>query len=350
MTLPGYILLASLSITQSDTLSSDKYELNEVLSVKSSIRALEIKGDSIIAFAGSGGLIGLSLDAGQTWDTTRITQNGKAPNFRSCAIVDESILFASIESPGIIFKSSLSDLSEAQVKYFNDNEKMFLDAIAVGDNGLAVCMGDPINECLTILISEDSGEHWKKVPCESLPEQIEGEAAFAASNGNISIIGNSIRIATGGVASRVFRSDDRGKSWSVSSTPLLQGSQMTGAFAVALAPDNTGILIGGNWEDKQNNHGNIATTIDAGLTWTLSAEGSGPGYRSSVTINPTNSNIYVATGSEGLDISYDRGATWLPVKSSSLYTARYNSSGTTIWLAGYGKITKFQLNEDTHRQ
>lgn len=349
MTLTGYILLSALSFTQGDTLSTSKYDLTDVLNVKSSIRALEIEGDSTIAFAGSGGLIGLSLDAGQTWDTTRIYHNGKAPNFRSCAITDESVIFASIESPGIIYKSSFGDIRDAKIEYYNDDESMFLDAIAVGDSGLAVCMGDPVDGCLTVLISEDYGDSWEKVPCDRLPQQIEGEAAFAASNGNISIKGNNIRIATGGIASRVFRSDDRGLTWSVSLTPLLQGSQMTGAFAVAFATDSTGILIGGNWEDKPNNYGNIATTIDAGHTWTLTSEGWGPGYRSAVTINPTHPNIYVATGSEGLDISYDQGATWLPITSSSLYTARYNSSGTAIWLAGHGKISKLIIHEDTHR-
>ena len=348
MTLPGYILITALSFTQTDTLSSDKYELLDVLDVKSSVRALEIDGDSTIAFAGSGGLLGVSLDAGQTWDTTRITYNDEVLNFRSCAIIDGSVIFATIESPGIIFKSSLRNLRDAKVKYFNDHEGMFLDAIAVSDDGLAVCMGDPVDDCFTILISEDSGEHWARVPCSNLPELINGEAAFAASNGNISISGNQIRIATGGVSSRVFRSDDRGKTWKVSSTPLLQGSQMTGAFAVAFTPDNSGILVGGNWQDKQNNNGNIATSIDAGVTWKLTAEGTGPGYRSAVTIHPTNPNIYVITGTEGLDISYDRGATWLPITSSSLYTARYNSTGTAIWLAGNGKITKLTLNEDTH--
>ena len=62
MTLPGYILITALSFTQTDTLSSDKYELLDVLDVKSSVRALEIDGDSTIAFAGSGGLLGVSLD------------------------------------------------------------------------------------------------------------------------------------------------------------------------------------------------------------------------------------------------------------------------------------------------
>lgn len=352
MTLSGYIMLSALcfsSPSQNDSLSIENYTITNILEVESSVRSIDVRGDSTIAFAGSGGLIGLSLDAGATWDTTRIYHNGNAPSFRSCAITGESIIFATIESPGIIYKTSFEDIRDAKIEYYNDSEGMFLDAIAVSDDGLAVSMGDPVDGCLTILISENSGDSWRRVPCHALPEIIEGEAAFAASNGNISIFGNSIRIATGGMASRVFSSDDRGRTWSATPTPLLQGSQMTGAFAVAFSPDSTGILIGGNWEEKLNNYGNIATSIDAGSTWTLTSEGWGPGYRSCVTWNPAHPGQCIATGSEGIDISYDSGNTWLPIRSQGLYTARFTPDGATLWMAGHKQITKLHFNENPDR-
>ena len=42
--------------------------------------------------------------------------------------------------------------------------------------------------------------------------------------------------------------------------------------------------MGGNWEDPNNNRGNLAETHDGGET--LIAEGTGPGYRSSIVHHP----------------------------------------------------------------
>ena len=45
-----------------------------------------------------------------------------------------------------------------------------------------------------------------------VPASREGEAAFAASNGNLSAVGDTVWMLGGG-ASRVYRSVDRGQSW-----------------------------------------------------------------------------------------------------------------------------------------
>ena len=59
---------------------------------------------------------------------------------------------------------------------------------------------------------------------------------------------------------------------------------MTGAFAISFRDGNTGIAVGGNWDDKENNKGNIAISRDSGKSWEL-IEGTGP-YRSSIIWHP----------------------------------------------------------------
>ena len=73
-----------------------------------------------------------------------------------------------------------------------------------------IAMGDPVDDCLSILITRDGGNNWTKLPCRKLPKVKKGEAAFAASNTNISIHGNKCWIATGGTNSNVYFSDDKG--------------------------------------------------------------------------------------------------------------------------------------------
>ena len=98
--------------------------------------------------------------------------------------------------------------------------------------------------------------------------------------------------------------------------------------------------MGGNWEDPNNNRGNLAETHDGGETWALIAEGTGPGYRSSIVHHPTFANQLVAAGFSGIDVSIDRGRTWHHVSDSSRYVARFSPSGHTLWLAGKHGLSK----------
>tara|TARA_Y100001954_G_scaffold239052_1_gene310623 strand:- start:5468 stop:6499 length:1032 start_codon:yes stop_codon:yes gene_type:complete len=341
---PTTIILSSILALQFPAFQNDSIEV--VLEYKSSVRALEVVDENTIIFSGHGGLIGVSRDSGNTWDTTRVEFEGRHPAFRACSAFEDQMYIASIESPGLIFRIPLDDLNSRELLYKNDNPIVFLDAMAFTDDGIGIVMGDPQNECITIIRSHAQESNWEEIPCESIPEAIKGEAAFAASNGNISIVGEKVWIATGGKASRVFHSCNSGENWSVYNTPVIQGGQMTGAFAISFKDDQTGLLIGGDWEDKSNNFGNICITRNGGKTWDLISEGKGPGYRSSIVWSPTDSNTCVAIGSEGIDISNDEGKNWERVSDDGYYTGRFDVDGKILWLAGHGKLSKLVLNEN----
>jgi hypothetical protein len=345
-------ILFILSITTNCQLESDsldveikqrEYKIETSIEFASSVRALDVVNDTTIAFSGYGGFIGFTNSSGEGWDTTRVNIDDRNPAFRACAVVEEHLLIASIESPGLILIAPLNDLNDFEVKYRNDDPAVFLDAMTFSNKGFGVVMGDPTEGCLTILISNDNGNSWVRVPCKSIPEIIEGEAAFAASNGNISIVGDEIWITTGGKASRVFHSPDRGVNWDVQSTPLVQGGAMTGAFAISFNSENEGLLIGGDWENKQLNKGNIAHTEDGGKNWGLVSEGEGPGYRSSIIWRPQTNSECIAIGSEGIDISNDSGASWINISKEGFYTGRFTPNGKTLWLAGHGSVSKIEF-------
>jgi len=73
-----------------------------------------------------------------------------------------------------------------------------------------IAVGDPIDACLSIIITRDGGETWNKLPCEKLPKVVDGEAAFAASNTNIITKGTATWIVSGGKKSRVFTRQIKG--------------------------------------------------------------------------------------------------------------------------------------------
>lgn len=344
MTSATIILSSVFALAGIDAVSdSTKAHHEVVLELKSSIRALDVVDENTIIFSGYGGMVGISKDSGTTWDTTRVEFEGRMPAFRACDSYQENIFFASIESPGLIFRAPIDDLGSRELIYRNNNPSVFLDAMAFTEDGMGIVMGDPQHECLTIIRSHALESNWEEISCNNLPSAIKGEAAFAASNGNISIVGENVWIATGGKASRVFYSADSGETWEVFKTPLIQGDQMTGAFAISFRDGNTGIAVGGNWDDKENNKGNIAISRDSGKSWELISEGTGPGYRSSIIWHPADLVTCVVIGSEGIDISYDEGNNWHRLSNEGYYTGRFTPDGKTIWLAGHGRIGKIEL-------
>ena len=118
--------------------------------------------------------------------------------------------------------------NKIEIVYKEQNEKVFYDSMQFFDELNGIAMGDPTNECLSILITRDGGNTWGKIDCEYLPKIAAGEAAFAASNTNIAIVGENAWIVTGGLKSRVFHTSDMGLRWKVYNTPIIQGKNTTG--------------------------------------------------------------------------------------------------------------------------
>lgn len=314
-------------------------------SFDASIRTIHVADSNNIAFAGSGGLIGHTINGGETWDTTRWAVKTPQdsiihPSFRSCFIVENKMLAVGISAPGFIISAPLNDLNSSTVVHADYDERTFWDSMQFWDSQNGIVMGDPIEDCLSIFITNNGGDDWHSVDCSVLPPTLKGEAAFAASNGNISCYGSHAWIATGGAASRVFHTADLGLTWNVTNTPLIQGGTMTGAFAIAFKNETEGIMIGGDWENQKSNVGNLAYTSDGGANWILRSEGIGPGYRSCIIWRPNHESECIAIGSKGIDRSVDNGLTWEHISDESYYTGRFTPDGITLWLAGHQQITK----------
>ncbi len=305
-----------------------------------SVRALEVVNDKTVWFAGSLGQFGYTNDGGATWKIDSIKHKGEAPHFRSIAITSNAVFLLSIASPALLYKST--DNGENWRLVHEDNHKdIFYDSMAFWNDQEGIAMGDPTDGCLSVLITRNAGESWEKLPCNQLPAAEEGEAAFAASNSNISIYGNQVWIVSGGKRARVFHSDDKGKTWSVHNTPIVEGGKMTGIFTCDFYDDKTGILFGGNWEEKENKISNKAVTKDGGKTWKLVADGQHPGYRSSVRYLPEGKgNHIMAAGIPGISVSSDGGNSWQMLNEESFYTLRFGSNYKEAWVAGDKKIGK----------
>lgn len=305
------------------------------------IRAITAVSDDEVWFGGSKGQFGYTKDGGETWHIDSIKSPKKEElEFRGIAKTSNALFLLAVGSPALMFRS-VDGGQQWSVAYEEQHPAAFYDAIAFWDDQYGIAMGDPTGECLSIILTEDGGESWEKIPCDRLPAVGENEAAFAASNSNIAIAGDQAWIVTGGGRARVFHSPDRGTTWEVYETPIVQGGKMTGIFTVSFYDQQHGIIFGGDWENQAQRTGNKAITADGGKTWTLIADGQAPGYRSSVQYLPgSQRQRIIAAGIPGISYSDDGGRQWVKLSDSTFYTIRVCDSGTSAWLGGPGKMGK----------
>ena len=306
-----------------------------------SIRAIIGINKEEAIFAGSRGDIGLTQDGGKTWSIENITyQDSIKPHFRSIAKTSNSVFALSIANPALLYKISAG---KQKIVYKEAHEKVFYDAMTFLDDSTGIAIGDPIDGCTSIIMTHDGGNTWSKIDCSKLPKVKDGEASFAASNTNIAVVNNTIWVVTGGTKARVLKSSDKGASWKIFDTPIIQGDGPQGIYSVDFYDENNGIIIGGDYSKPTENIANKAITNDGGKTWTVVANGKNPNYKSCIQYIPgTNGKEIIAVGKTGVSFSNDKGLTWKDISTDSYY-AIYFVDNNTAWLSGHQKIGKLIL-------
>ena len=310
---------------------------------KISIRAILIDENKIWYTADKGRFGYFNLDLKSRREQA-ITSNAINLEFRSIAQTSKNIFIINVGSPALLFKIAKDNLSK-QIVFEEKDEKVFFDSMQFWDDNDGIAMGDPIADCLNIILTKDGGNSWSKVPCEKLPKVAAGEAAFAASNTNVIVNNNNAWIASGGKKSRVFYSQDRGNNWSVYETPIVQGKAMTGIFTVDFYDSKNGFIAGGDYELQSQNFANKALTTDGGKTWKLSANNHGFGYASCVQYVPqSNGRALVVVGNSGLFYSDNTGENWIKLShDSSIYTIRFIDKNNAI-AAGKDKMIHIKFS------
>ncbi|NHF59415.1 oxidoreductase [Flavobacteriaceae bacterium TP-CH-4] len=299
-----------------------------------SIRAIEIMGNSL-AFAANKGTFGaIDLKDGKV-RTNEKKYHTIIPEFRAVAHTATDFFMLSVGNPGLLYKTG--GQGRMDLVYMEEGEGVFYDAMTFWNDKEGVAVGDSVDGCLSIIITRDGGNSWQKIPCTDLPEAIEGEGAFAASNTNIKTIGDQVWIAT---TKRVLYSKDKGNTWEVMHTPIEAEQTTSGIYSIDFYDENVGIAFGGDYTRPRNSRNNKAMTKDGGKSWYPINEGNPPGYRSCVQFVPnTNGTGIIALGFEGIDYSSNMGKSWTHLSDESFYTFRFLND-SVAYAAGKNRIAK----------
>ncbi|BAO76808.1 WD40/YVTN/BNR-like repeat-containing protein [Winogradskyella sp. PG-2] len=281
----------------------------------------------------------LELDNSKAHYKNVLTYNDKPLHFRAIKAINGNLFAISIANPTRLYKLHLKS-NKPKLVYEEINEKAFYDSIDFWNDKEGIAIGDPTDDCISIIITRDGGESWTKLLCKDLPKAKEGEAAFAASDTNICIVGDHTWVATGGKTSRVLYSPDKGNTWEVYSTPIIQGKETTGMYSIDFYDEDNGFAIGGDYTKSNDTLANKIRTKDGGKTWEIVANGKGPGYRSCVQYIPNRGGEeLVAIGFKGIDYSNDSGNSWKHLSDEGFYTIRFLND-SIAYAAGRGQISK----------
>jgi len=305
--------------------------------VTARLRGISAVSPSIAWASGAGGTILRTVDGGRTWQPRPIPGTESA-DFRDVDAFSDRVAYVlSIGSGEASRIYKTADGGEHwDLQFANTDPKVFLDAMTFADETHGFAFSDSVDGVFVVLTTSD-GRGWTRIPVDRLPAALPGEGAFAASGSNIAMVGRDC-IWIGTTASRVLRSLDGGRTWSVIETPLATGTA-TGIFSVAFRDRDHGIVVGGNYQKEQDAIDNAAITNDAGGTWRL-VKGLG-GFRSAVAWLPAPANTLIAVGPTGMDLSRDDGRTWTAAGGDGFDAIGVAPNGTAAYASGSrGRIAR----------
>lgn len=289
--------------------------------------------------SGTKGTFGRTTDGGKTWAVGTVPDADKL-DFRDVEAFGEDTAYLLSAGPGEasrIYKTT--DGGKTWALQFRSSEpKAFFDAIACWDEKHGIAFSDPVDGRFLLVTTDDGGAKWTPLPENSRPAALPNEGAFAASGTCLVTRGeNDVWFGTGGArAARVFRSNDRGKTWAVSETPLLAGVESAGVFSLAFRDRDCGVIVGGDYRKPDDAKETGAVTTDGGKTW-KPIEKPLP-FRSAVAWAK---DRWVAVGTSGSDVSVDGGTTWKPLDREKYNSVAFTATGDG-WAAGpKGRIAKF---------
>jgi photosystem II stability/assembly factor-like uncharacterized protein len=274
-------------------------------------RGLSAPSSKVIWASGTHGTYVKTVDAGTTWKVEHV-KDAAALDFRDVEAFNANVAYLLAAGPGEqsrIYKT-VDGGKTWLLQFANKDPKGFFDCMGFWDRTHGIAVGDPVDGHFQLITTDNGGKTWTYIPSESLPASIDGEGAFAASGTCLVTQGKkNVWFASGGAAARVFHSTNRGKTWTVSETPIAHRKASEGIFSLNFRDSQDGVAVGGDYAQPESAVDNIAITNDGGGTWQLLNTQEKSIYLSAVAY--ASKKELDAVGSAGFMTSNDGGSHWL---------------------------------------
>ena len=334
-------LLAALTVVSINGLAQWQ---PQTVGTDANFRAVSVASADVAWIGGTRGTFVRTADGGKTWQTGTVP-DAQTCDFRDVQAIDAQTAYLMSAGPAEKGQARIYKTTDAgqnwTLLYQTEQKGVFFDGLDFWDKDHGIVFSDPIADAAgvskwVILTTSDGGKTWQPVSPAALPPMEPSEAAFAASGTSLVVQGKqNVWIASGGgTVGRVFHSPDRGRHWTVHTTPLPAGEAM-GLFGMRFFGDKNGVVVGGNYKQEQQPGPNAAITRDGGQTWQLLVQTNPPGLKEAVALLPGDRLLVV--GPSGTSLSADQGQTWQKLDEEGFHSMAC-AKGTCYAVGAKGKV------------
>jgi photosystem II stability/assembly factor-like uncharacterized protein len=311
-----------------------------------SLRGVSAVDARVCWASGANGTFLRTTNGGKTW-RRGVVPGAETADFRDVEAIDaQTAYLMGVGEMSRIYKTT--DGGRTWTLQYSDTRKgAFFDAIAFWDANHGVLLGDPVDGRFTILTTDDGGRTWREVPGDRVPAPLPGEACFAASGTALTVFGDDHAwFGTGGAnVGRIYRTNDRGRTWHVAQTPIAAG-ESSGVFSVVFRDALNGLAVGGDHKKTGEASENVAMSSDGGATWRSATPSLPSGLKECVAfLERPDGQAVLATGPPGTGISYDGGASWTVLDPGGYHSFSFaKGAGWAGWAVGAdGRVGRFTV-------
>ncbi len=254
-----------------------------------------------------------TIDGGMYWQTAAIDLGSNSVNLKIGNIsgVSEMVAYAAVQPTGSGAIGGIWQTTDGGTTWTRQASATFSDPasfvslVHFWDSNNGVAMGNPVDGYYEIYTTANGGNLWTRVA--SSPALIPIDAEEYLVTNNFTVTENTIWAMTD--YGRLLKSTDKGLSWTITQTPILDFEIHWGMLTadMAFTDQNNGLL--------QTSDFQLFYTNDGGVTWTDHLY-SGVMRNFGIAAIPGVHDVYIAVGEDivnsqrGSSFSIDAGLNW----------------------------------------
>lgn len=201
----------------------------------------------------------------------------------------------------------------------------FANTIHFWDDNNGVAMGDPTGTLFEIYTTANGGTNWTKLTAASVAPATAGEYGYVHLK---EVAGDNVWFGTS--TGRIFKSANKGATWTVVSTPLSDFGGTAASGKIALKDANTAWIL--------SSLGTVYSTTNGGTTWTTLP--TTLSQVSDITYVPGTTSTLIAVGNgTGSSISNNGGTSWSTIENSNSIVSIAALNASTIFGGGFNTST-----------
>ena len=290
------------------------------------LRGIHAVGGGVAWASGTNGTVLRTEDGGYEWQSCAMPPGAEKLDFRGIWAWDDNtaIVMASGTGDASRIYKTVDGCSSWKLLFTNPDKDGFWDAMVFAGRNFGWLLGDPVNRHFSLWRTTSAGKQWlREAQGRTLRADPKSQGAFAASNTALNVneaAAGYPLFGSGGLGGAfVYRIegvticlDDCNQpprdDWKKSITPIAAGTTSAGIFSIG-ANGSLIVAVGGDYTKPNESAGTAAWSADGGKTWTAAAKPP-HGFRSAVAWD-ADAKAWIAAGTNGSDISYDDGKTWV---------------------------------------